>query len=91
MFILRDGSYNMVASQQMNKYGRTSGINFGEPDLVKYAESFGAIGLRVSTPDQLCTTARKALDAPGVVIVDVPIDYSKNLELAQHVLPSQLN
>ena len=91
MFILRDGSYDMVAFQQMNKYGRTSAVQFGEPDLVKYAESFGALGLRVTAPSELDSTMRKALDAPGLVIVDVPIDYSKNVELGLHVLPSQLN
>ncbi len=91
MFVLRDGSYNMVAFQQMNMYGRTSGVSFGEPDLVKYAESFGAVGLRVATPGQLTAVMRKALDTSGPVIVDVPIDYSKNFELGQHVLSSELN
>jgi acetolactate synthase-1/2/3 large subunit len=91
MFILRDGSYNMVAFAQQRKYGRTSGVNFAEPDLVKYAESFGALGLRVSTPDQLDQVMRRALDASGPVIVDVPVDYSKNGELSARILSDALN
>jgi hypothetical protein len=40
-----DGAYDMVATQEMLKYGRASGIAFGPVDLVKYAEAFGATGL----------------------------------------------
>ena len=78
----------MVAFQQQNLYGRTSGIAFGETDLVKYAESMGAVGLRVTDPNDLLTVMRKALEMPGVVIVDVPVDYSMNVELGKHILPN---
>ena len=91
VFVFRDGSYNMVAFQQQNLYGRTSGVEFGGPDLVKYAESMGAIGLRVDTPAELQSVMRKALDLPGVVIVDVPVDYSSNGEIGRHILPDAWN
>ena len=39
-----DGTYDMVAVQEKAKYGRTSGIDFGPIDYVKYAEAFGATG-----------------------------------------------
>ncbi|MBV8050784.1 MAG: acetolactate synthase AlsS [Acidobacteriaceae bacterium] len=85
--VFRDGGYNMVAFQQELIYGRTSGTNFGNPDLVKYAESFGAVGLRVNKPDELVPTLRKGLETPGVVVIDIPTDYSKNVEIGQHVIP----
>jgi acetolactate synthase I/II/III large subunit len=44
VIVFRDGGYNMVAFQQELIYGRTSGTDFGNPDLVKYAESFGCVG-----------------------------------------------
>ena len=91
VFVFRDGTYNMVAFQQQNLYGRTSGVEFGGPDLVKYAESMGAVGLRVDTPADLQPVMRKALDLPGVVVVDVPVDYSRNVELGQHILPDAWN
>lgn len=53
----------MVAFQQMMKYGRTSATEFGDVDLVKYAESFGALGLRVNTPDELEGVLKSALAA----------------------------
>jgi acetolactate synthase I/II/III large subunit len=91
VFIFRDGSYNMVAFQQELQFGRTSGVDFSNPDLVRYAESLGCTGLRVDRPEQLQTVMRKALDTPGVVIVDVPVDYSRNVEIGQHVLPNAWN
>ena len=91
IFVLRDGGYNMVGFQQMNQFGRDSGVHFGNPDLVKYAESFGATAFRVAAPDQLNSVMRKALERPGLVVVDVPIDYSRNTELGKHILPTEWN
>ena len=88
VFVFRDGTYNMVGFQQQNMYGRTSGVKFGPTDFAKYAESLGAVGLRVTQPSELTAVMRKALDTPGVVVVDVPIDYSKNVEIGQQILPS---
>jgi acetolactate synthase-1/2/3 large subunit len=87
VLVFRDGGYNMVAFQQELLYGRTSGTDFGNPDIVKYAESLGCVGLRVNKPDELLPTLRKALEMPGVVVVDIPTDYSKNVEIGQHVIP----
>jgi acetolactate synthase I/II/III large subunit len=86
VLIFRDGGYNMVAFQQELLYGRTSGTGFGNPDFVKYAESFGCVGLRVNNPDELLPTMRKALETPGMVVVDIPTDYSRNVEIGEHVI-----
>jgi acetolactate synthase I/II/III large subunit len=75
VFVLRDGRYDLVAFQQRLLYGRVSGVEFGNPDLVKYAESMGAVGMRVDKPEALLPVMKKALGTPGVVIVDVPVDY----------------
>jgi acetolactate synthase I/II/III large subunit len=87
VIVFRDGSYNMVAFQEEHLYGRTSGTDFGNPDIVRHAESFGCVGMRVNKPDELLPTLRKALDAPGLVVVDIPVDYSRNVEIAEHVIP----
>jgi acetolactate synthase I/II/III large subunit len=87
VIVFRDGGYNMVAFQQELIYGRASGTEFGNPDLVKYAESLGCVGLRVNKPEELLPVLRKALETPGMVVVDIPTDYSKNLEIGQHVIP----
>jgi acetolactate synthase I/II/III large subunit len=87
VIVFRDGGYNMVAFQQELIYGRTSGTDFGNPDLVKYAESLGCVGMRVNQPDELLPVLRKALDAPGIIVVDIPTDYSKNMEIGEHLIP----
>jgi acetolactate synthase-1/2/3 large subunit len=55
--------------------------------VVKYAESFAGVGMRVNRPDELLPVLRKALETPGVVVVDIPTDYSRNVEIGQHVIP----
>jgi len=48
-----DGTYDMVAVQEQAKYKRTSGVDFGPVDLVKYAEAFGASGYMINSPDEI--------------------------------------
>jgi hypothetical protein len=64
-----DGTYDMVAEQEVIKYGRESGIEFGPVDPVKYAEAFGATGLMIRTADEIASVLKKALDTPGPVIM----------------------
>jgi acetolactate synthase I/II/III large subunit len=73
-----DGHYDMVATQEKLKYGRTSGVDFGPVDYIKYAEAFGATGLAIKSPDDVAPVMKKAFDTPGPVIVGVHVDYSDN-------------
>jgi acetolactate synthase-1/2/3 large subunit len=79
----------MVKFQEEMKYGRNAAVTFGPVDYVKYAESFGATGLRVETPDQLEDVLDQAFSTSGPVVVDIPIDYSHNPELGKTLLPDQ--
>ena len=90
-FVWRDSGFDMVAFQQEMKYKRKSGTSFGDVDLVKYAESFGAKGLRVNHPSELAAIMDEALATEGPVIVDVPIDYRDNIALGEQVHLDQLN
>jgi acetolactate synthase-1/2/3 large subunit len=85
------GHYDMVGFQEVAKYGRTSGVDFGPVDVVRFAEAFGAKGLMIETPDQISSTIKKALAMPGPVIVGVPVDYRDNHEFMEMVHPSALN
>ncbi|MFX3618931.1 MAG: acetolactate synthase AlsS [Sporolactobacillus sp.] len=89
--VWRDGTYDMVAFQQQMKYKRTSGVDFGKIDVVKYAEAFGAKGLRVHSPEELESVLKEGLAyEDGPVIIDVPVDYSDNVALGKSLLPNQL-
>ena len=54
---------------------------FGNPDFVTYAESFGAVGYEIRSPDQLLPTLQTALAEDTVSVIACPVDYSANLEL----------
>ena len=71
----------MVAVQEQPKYNRTSGIDFGPVDVVKYGEAFGAVGFMVDTPDQIAPTLKKAFELPGPVLIGIGVDYRENHKL----------
>jgi len=80
-----DGSYDMVAEQQILKYGRSSGTDFGPVDPVKYAEAFGARGLMIQSADQIPSVLKQAFDTPGPVLVGVHVDDRDNRKMFEHV------
>lgn len=80
-FIWRDGTYNMVLEQEMMKYHRTSGVNFGAINVLDFAKAFGAIGFELRDPAEFKTIFAQALQAKKPVLIDVPIDYSDNPSL----------
>ncbi len=88
-----DGSYDMVRFQEVAKYGRGSGVDFGpvDVDIVRFAEAFGAKGLRIERPEEIAPTLKKALAMEGPVLVGVPVDYRDNHRLMEIVHPEALN
>jgi len=76
--VLNDGSYGMIRWKQAQFGFDDWGLEFSNPDFVKYAESYGAKGHRVTSTDSLVETFDAAFRAGGVHIVDVPVDYSEN-------------
>jgi acetolactate synthase-1/2/3 large subunit len=86
-----DGFYDMVGIQEMAKYGRLSGVKLGPVDIVRFADAFGAQGLRIERPDEISSTLKKALAMQGPVLVGVPVDYRDNHRLMEMVHPEVLN
>ncbi|MET1141315.1 acetolactate synthase AlsS [Enterococcus hirae] len=87
--IWNDGRYNMVEFQEIMKYQRASGVDFGPVDFVKYAEAFGAKGLRVTSVAELEQAIEEGFKTQGPVIIDIPIDYRDNEKLGETILPDQ--
>lgn len=89
--IWNDGKYNMVEFQEEMKYGRSSGVDFGPVDFVKYAESFGAKGFRANSKESFEQLLQEALTEAqnGPVLIDVPIDYKDNISLGETILPDE--
>lgn len=78
VLILRDDSYGMIRWKQANMGFADWGLTYGNPDFVKYAESYGANGHRVESAAHLTELLKHCRDTPGVHLIDCPIDYSEN-------------
>jgi acetolactate synthase-1/2/3 large subunit len=78
MLILEDSAYGMIRWKQAVDKFPDWGLTFGNPDFVRYAESYGAIGHRVQRTENLVTTLEGAFKEGGVHLVTVPVDYVEN-------------
>jgi len=76
--VLNDSSYGMIRWKQADAGFKDWGLEFGNPDFVQYANSYGATGHRVESAADLIPTFEKAFAAGGVHLVDLPVDYSEN-------------
>jgi len=81
VLILNDGAYGMIRWKQAVDAFPDFGLTFGNPDFVRYAESYGAKGSRVKSVDALLPTMEAAFKGGGVHLVDVAIDYSENTKV----------
>jgi len=78
VLILNDGGYGMIKWEQERLAFENFGLDFTNPDFVKYAESYGATGHRISKTEELNVKLDECLNADGVHIIDIPVDYSLN-------------
>ena len=86
VLIWNDSEYGLIAWHQLRHFGRTSHIDFKNPDFVKYAESFGAKGLRVErTQDLLPTLQARAGRWTPSSLIDCPVDYRENMLLTERL------
>ena len=73
--VFRDDSFGNVARDLDNLFGGTHGTDLANPDFVKLAESFGAIGMRADNPMDLESLIPAALEQQAPVIINVPIGH----------------
>jgi len=85
ILIWRDNGYGVIRWKQQVRFGRTSSVDFGNPDFVRYAESFGAAGYRVTEPTELRPILDDALQGDGPAVIDCPIDDGENLRLTKRL------
>lgn len=81
ILILNDNGYGMIKWKQEALGLQNFGLDFDNPDFVKYAESFGANGHRVSTAAMFAPLLQECLHKPGVHVIEVPVDYSENVRV----------
>jgi acetolactate synthase-1/2/3 large subunit len=76
-----DDEYGLITWKMDLELGESMDTSFGNPDFVKYAESFGARGYAIGAADELLPVLKEALAFDGVSIIACPVDYRPNLEL----------
>ncbi len=84
VLILNDSSYGMIRWKQANMGFEDFGLTYGNPDFVKYAESYGAHGHRVESSAHLTELIAHCRDTPGVHLIDCPVDYTENDQILNH-------
>ena len=78
VIILNDNAYGMIQWKQEGEGLPKYGLDYGNPDFVKYAESFGAKGHRPKSVLDFKEILQLALNSKGVQVIDLPVDYSLN-------------
>ncbi len=81
VLLLNDNGYGFIKWKQKNRGFEEFALSLGNPDFVKYAESYGAKGYLVESSDQLIPTLERAFAQDEPAIVECPIDYSENIEV----------
>ena len=85
ILVWRDNGYGVIRWKQEVRFHRAFGVEFNNPDLVAYAESFGAAGFRVEGPTELSAVMKAALACGKPAVIDCPVDYSENRRLSERL------
>src|SRR5690606_30433527 len=78
VIILNDGSFGMIKWKQQDMGFENYAMDYGNPDFVAYAESYGAIGHHPSTDAEVIEMLDESLNGKGIHVIDLAVDYSLN-------------
>lgn len=81
VLILNDNAFGFIKWEQQAKGFPSFGLDYRNPDFAKYAESFGAVGVKVREEDDLTKVLRDAFALKKLVVIECPVDYSVNFEM----------
>jgi acetolactate synthase I/II/III large subunit len=74
-----DYDFGIISLKQSMEFGRSAYTKFNNPDFVKLAESFGAIGYRANNTEEFSKILEKAKNSTSIpVIIAIDVDYSAN-------------
>jgi acetolactate synthase-1/2/3 large subunit len=78
LLILKDNAFGMIRWKQEADGFDNYAMEFGNPDFVTLAESYGATGHRVDKVSELTETIMSAHQSKDVHVIELPIDYQEN-------------
>lgn len=85
VLVWEDGGYGLIEWKMQMELGRSSSVKFGNPDVVRFTESFGGRGIRIGAADELLPALREGLASDGVTVIACPVDYRENLRLTDRL------
>jgi acetolactate synthase I/II/III large subunit len=83
VLIFEDSGYGVIKWNQLRRYGRAAFVDFGNPNFVRLAESFGCRGYKVNAAGELSPILEEAFRQTVPAVVACPVDYSENLRLTE--------
>lgn len=86
VIILNDRSYGMIKWKQEGMGFEKWGLDYNNPDFVKYAESYGAKGYRPKSDADFNEIFNEAMEESGVKVIDLQVDYSLNHKILNVLL-----
>ena len=78
VLVLRDDAYGMIKWKQTDMGFDDFGLDYGNPDFVAYARSYGAHGHRLESAAGLGPLLEECFSTPGVHLIEAAVDYSDN-------------
>lgn len=85
ILLWRDEGYGLIEWKQLDEFGHSTYVKFGNPDFVMLARSYGAEGFRIQRAEELVPTLEKALKLNKPVLIDCPVDYQENMKLTNRM------
>jgi acetolactate synthase-1/2/3 large subunit len=83
--VWEDHAYGLIKWKQDNQFGRHTDLDFGNPDFMKLAESFGWQGIYVDKSSELAGALERTFETPGPSLLVIPIDYRENNLLTERL------
>lgn len=85
IMVWEDHAYGLIKWKQENQFGRHTELDFGNPDFMKLAESFGWQGVCVEKSSELAAALEHTFQTPGPSLLVIPIDYRENKLLTERL------
>ena len=73
VLVFNNNSYGILKPQQTSRFGHAHAVDLVNPDFVRLAESFGAVGIRAASWQQLSTSLGEAIQSARPTVIDVPL------------------
>ena len=87
--IFNDSAYGMIKWKQEGMGFENFGLDYKNPDFVQYAQAYGAKGYRPTSCDDFHAILEETINAKGVHVIDLAVDYSLNHEILNELLKNK--